>query len=73
MHPALLGALVGLGLAIAIYVFDYMSVSRNAKDRAARIKKRPQLDPNERKALASLARFLVLVPPVTALLFWIFS
>ena len=73
MNPLLTGALSGLGLAIAIYVFDYMMVSRNAAERAARTKRRPELDANERKALASLARFLILLPPAGALLFWVFS
>ena len=73
MHPAMMGALVGLGLAIAIYFFDYMTVSRNAADRAARYKKKPELDQTERGSLISLLRFLVFLPPAMAFLFWILS
>lgn len=73
MHPALTGALAGLGLAIVIYVFDYILVNRNAAERAARLKKRAELDPTERTALASLLRFLLFLPAAGALLFWALS
>jgi hypothetical protein len=73
MHPALTGALAGLGLAVAIFVFDYMMTSRNVAERAARTKRRAEMDANERKALSSLLRFLVLLPPAGALLFWVLS
>jgi hypothetical protein len=73
MHPALMGALVGLGLAMAIYAFDYMMVSRNAAERAARFKKKAELDQTERGGLISLVRFLIFLPPGMALLFWMLS
>ncbi len=73
MHPAIEGALAGLGLAVVIYVLDYLMVTRNAAERAARYKKKAELDPTERRALASLLRFLLLLPPAGALLFWILS
>jgi hypothetical protein len=72
MNPAIEGALAGLGLAIAIYVFDYMAISRDAAEKAARYKRKPELDPTQKKSLSSLARFLVFLPPAGALLFWIF-
>ncbi len=73
MHPAIEGALAGLGLAVVIYVLDYLMVTRNAAERAARYKKKAELDPTERRALAALLRFLLLLPPAGALLFWILS
>jgi hypothetical protein len=68
-----MGALAGLALAIAIYVFDYMVVSRNAAERAARLKRKAQFEPTEKTALASLFRFLLFLPPAGALLFWLLS
>ncbi len=73
MHPAITGALAGLGLAIAIFVFDYMVVNRAAAERAARYKRKPELEPTEKTALASLFRFLLFLPPAGALLFWMLS
>ncbi|MGE5640266.1 MAG: hypothetical protein ACM30H_09230 [Clostridia bacterium] len=73
MHPAIMGALAGLGLAIVIYSIDYMVVSRNAAERAARYKRKPEFEPTEKTALASLFRFLLLLPPAGALLFWVLS
>ncbi len=75
MHPAITGALAGLGLAVLIYVADYVMATRHAAERASRLgsKGRAELDPTERKALSSLLRFLFLLPPAGALLFWLFS
>ena len=73
MHPAITGALAGLGLAVAIYVFDYLMVRRNAAERAARYKKKAELDQTERGGLISLLRFLVFLPAAGALLFWALS
>ncbi|MBV8032933.1 MAG: hypothetical protein JO035_15575 [Betaproteobacteria bacterium] len=72
MHPAVTGALAGLGLAVVIFVLDYMMVSRHAAERAARYKKKAELDPTEKKALSSLFWYLLLMPPAGAFLFWIF-
>jgi len=73
MHPALMGALAGLGLAVVIGVLDYMMVTRNAAERAARYKKKAELDSTERKSLSSLFRFLLFLPPAGAILFWMLS
>ena len=73
MHPALMGGLAGLALAVVIFIFDYLATSRNAAERAARTKRKAEMDPNERKALGSLFRFLLLLPPAGALLFWALS
>ena len=70
MHIALQGALVGLGLAVAFFVIDYLLsralVAENAKQKVSR----PELAGNEKRRIASLARFCILLPPIFAFAFW---
>jgi hypothetical protein len=75
MHPALMGALVGAGLAILLYVADYMMIRKGATERAHRKHKNQPvvLDNTERKRLRSLAMFCLLMPPAFALGFWMVS
>ena len=68
-----MGAIAGFVLAIVIYALDYMMVSRDAAERAARTKRKVEMDPTERKGLISLFRFLVLLPLGGAILFWMLS
>ena len=75
MHPAMMGALVGLGLAILLYVADYMMIRKSATERARRKHKNQpvELDNTERKRLRSLFMFCLLMPPAFALGFWMVS
>ena len=71
MHISVIGALTGLALAVVVFLFDYMMVSRTAAERAKRYNRKQELDPTEVKGLKSLAQFCVLLPPGFALAFWI--
>jgi hypothetical protein len=71
MHIAVTGALTGLGVAVIVLVGDFVTVRRNAAERAKRWNKPMALDPTERKGLASLARLCLLLPPAFALVFWL--
>ena len=74
MNTILMGALAGLGLAVLLFVFDYMAIKRGAAERAVRQhKKVVELDSTERARITSLLRFCIFLPPVGALLFWIFA
>jgi hypothetical protein len=71
VHIALQGALIGLAVALVVFVIDYLLsrslVKENAKQRVAR----PELVGNEKRRVAALARFCILLPPIFALAFWI--
>jgi len=72
MPPAVTGALVGLALAVAMLLFDYLSIKAGAAERAKRqFKKTVELDPTERKRLASMIRFCFFVPPAFAFFAWL--
>lgn len=71
MHPALKGALVGLGIAVALFVFDYLQLRGRAAERAKKNHKTiVEFDQTDKGRIISLARFLLFVPAGFAVLFW---
>jgi hypothetical protein len=71
MHPALTGALVGLAVAIAMMIFDYIVLRGRAAERAKRQHKTvAEFDETEKKQLSSLVRYCIFLPAGFALLFW---
>jgi hypothetical protein len=75
MHPAMMGALVGAGLAIVLYALDYMMIRKGATERAHRKHKNQPvvIDNTERKRLRSLLMFCFILPPAFALGFWMIA
>jgi hypothetical protein len=74
MHPALKGALVGLGIAVALFLFDYLQLRGRAAERAKKNHKTiVEFDQTDKGRIISLVRFLVFVPAGFALLFWILA
>ena len=72
MLPALEGALVGIGIGLFLVAGEYYFVVKNAKERAKRQHElRHELDPTERKRLASIASFSAFLPPAFAFFFWL--
>ena len=71
MHPALTGAIVGLGIALAMVLFDYMLVKRRAAERAVRQhKKVAEFDETDKGQMISLLRYCIFLPAGFAVLFW---
>ena len=71
MHPALKGALVGLGIAAALFLFDYLQLRSRAAERAKKNHKTViEFDQTDKGRIISLARFLLFVPAGFAILFW---
>jgi hypothetical protein len=71
MHPAIQGALVGLGIGVAMFLFDYLALRRRAAERAKKAHKTVvELDQTDRGRIIALARFVVFLPVGFALLFW---
>jgi len=74
MNELIKGALVGLGIAVFLFVFDYVMIRRGAAERAKRNHTTVvTLDSTEKKRIGSLLRFCVALPPVLAVAFWIFD
>jgi L-rhamnose isomerase len=72
MDNAIYGALIGVGVAVFLVAAEYFFVQKAASERAKRMHlKSTEFDPTERKRIASVARFSVLLPLLFAFLFWI--
>ena len=71
MNAVLQGALIGLTLAIVLVAAEYVLLSRAAKERAKALHRAPQLEEMERRRIASMARFSILLPFVFAFFFWL--
>jgi uncharacterized membrane protein len=72
MHPAMLGGLIGLALAIFFVFSEYVLMGRSAAERGKRLgRKNEPLNEIEKNRIKSVLRFAVLVPPVLALMAWI--
>ncbi len=74
MHPALKGALVGLGIAVALFVFDYLQLRQRAAERAKKAHKTVvEFDQTDKGRIIALFRFVIFLPPGFALLFWMMA
>jgi hypothetical protein len=73
MHPALLGALIGLGLGVAWVIFEYSMLKNVAQRRALQKKTKLELDQSERKQLGATFRFALVLPLLFAIGSWLIS
>lgn len=71
MNMALMGALVGAGVALFLFLAEYVSVRKEASERARRKNQKVELDDAERRRMSSNARFCLLIPPAFAAFFWL--
>jgi hypothetical protein len=71
MNIVLQGALTGLALALVLVAVEYLQLRKLANERAKKRHVPAVFDDIERRRLASLVRFCILVPPVFALSYWL--
>ncbi len=71
MKDAITGALVGFGIAVAMFFFDYMMLKQRAAERAKRAHKTlVEFDETDKRRISALIRFIIFLPIGFALLFW---
>jgi len=70
MHPALQGALIGLGLGFFFVLFEYIFISKAVNERAKKYNRKPELDVTDKRRLATIGRFAAVLPFAFALVFW---
>jgi len=66
-----MGALIGAGVALILFVAEYLSVRAGALERAERKHQKYALDDTDRKRMAANARFCLCIPPAFAAFFWL--
>jgi hypothetical protein len=62
MHPALQGALVGLGIGVALVMFEYVMLKKGVDERAKRYHKKAEFDETEKKRMHTVFRFALILP-----------
>ena len=71
MHPAILGALWGLGIGVALVVFEYVLLSKDVNERAKKLNRAAVFEQTERRRMNSMIRFAVILPFAFAAAFWL--
>jgi hypothetical protein len=71
MHPALEGLLIGAALAAILLGAEYYLQRKEAVERAQRLKRAAALDQDQRRRIATMARFAVFIPPAFAAAWWL--
>jgi hypothetical protein len=73
MHPAIEGALVGLGIAIVLYGLEFYLLKKQAKERAIRQHKpdKVEFDSTEKARLVSVRNMCAFVPVFFAAMYWL--
>jgi hypothetical protein len=70
MNPVVQGALIGLGIGVALVVFEYLLISQAVHDRAKKFNRKPVFDVTERRRMATIMRFAAVLPIGFAAAFW---
>jgi hypothetical protein len=71
MHIALQGALIGLLVAVVMFLTDYMLIKKAVAERAKRRGRAPEMEGTERERLKTLFRYVIFLPVGGAFLFWL--
>jgi len=71
MHPALQGALIGLGIGAVLVVIEYLFVKKAVDERAVARHQKPEFDPTDKKRIRSIFNFALFLPPAFAIGFWL--
>jgi hypothetical protein len=71
MHPAVEGALVGLAIGAVLVLFEYLMLNRQVVERAKRYNRKAEFDVTERRRMATITRFAVILPVAFGAGFWL--
>jgi multisubunit Na+/H+ antiporter MnhB subunit len=70
MPPFVQGALIGLGLGVFLLIFEYMMISKEVNERAKKYNRKPEFDVTERRRIATVRNFALLLPLAIGFVFW---
>ena len=71
MHIALQGLLIGIGVSLALIIFEYMAIKREIAERSKRMAKKVDWDSNQRSRLRGMMSFGAILPIGFALGAWL--
>jgi hypothetical protein len=70
MHPALQGALIGLGIGAFLTLAEYVMLSKTVNERAKKLNRKAEFDATERTRMSTILRFSLALPVGFAFVFW---
>ena len=70
MHIALQGLLIGAGLGLVLFIFEYLSAHKAANERAKHQARKPELSPDEHARIINMLRLSLVLPIGFAVGFW---
>mgnify|MGYP001584316963 CR=1 FL=1 len=71
MHIAWKGFLVGLAVAVFLFMFEYLAIKSAGAQRAKKMAKKAEINQEERSRLRGVMTFCLCCPPGMALIFWL--
>jgi hypothetical protein len=70
MHPVLQGALIGLGIGAFLVFFEFFFINKAVNERAKKLNRKAEFDLTDRRRMATITRFAVVLPVAFAAVFW---
>ena len=71
MEEAIKGAVLGGVIGVALVALEYMMLTKDAKERAVKLHKKPELDEVARLRIKTLTRFAFVLPILFGAGFWL--
>jgi hypothetical protein len=71
MEEAIKGAVLGGVIGAALVVLEYMMLMKDAKEKAARAHRKPELDEVARLRIKTIGRFALVLPLLFGGIFWL--
>jgi uncharacterized membrane protein YeiB len=71
MDEAIKGAVLGGVIGIALVALEYMMLNKDAKERAEKLHRKPELDEVARLRIKTIARFAFVLPVLFGAGFWL--
>jgi uncharacterized membrane protein (Fun14 family) len=71
LHPALQGALIGLGIGFVLVFFEHYMLKKDLEERGKRLHRKLEMDVMEKRRIHTVLRFSLMLPVGFALGFWI--
>lgn len=70
MHIALQGLLIGAGVGVVLFLFEYFAAHKSAAERGKHQARKPELNQDERARITTMLRFGFILPFAFAIGFW---
>jgi hypothetical protein len=71
MGEAIKGAVIGGAIGIVLVLFEYLMLSKDAKERAEKLHRKAELDDAARNRIKTITRFAFVLPLLVGGMFWL--